>query len=111
MKISMDVDQANLDEVVVVGYGQQKKANLTGAVANIDVEKTLTSRPEQDVAKALQGAIPVAPPGYSPPVRTKDLIFNAMRNAATQMTTIRFPASFVSIFIVNYTSLYSSFTK
>ena len=58
MKISMEVDQANLDEVVVVGYGQQKKANLTGAVANIDVEKTLTSRPEQDVAKALQGAIP-----------------------------------------------------
>lgn len=58
MKIALDVDQANLDEVVVVGYGQQKKVNLTGAVANVDVQKTLGSRPEQDVAKALQGAVP-----------------------------------------------------
>lgn len=58
LKVAMDVDQANLDEVVVVGYGQQKKANLTGAVASVDVEKALGSRPEQDVAKALQGSVP-----------------------------------------------------
>ena len=58
MKIALEADQANLDEVVVVGYGQQKKANLTGAVANVDIEKTFGSRPEQDVTKALQGAVP-----------------------------------------------------
>lgn len=58
MKIALETDQANLDEVVVVGYGQQKKANLTGAVANVDIEKTFGSRPEQDVTKALQGAVP-----------------------------------------------------
>lgn len=57
-KIQLEQDQANLDEVVVVGYGQQKKANLTGAVANVDVDKALNSRPEQDVAKALQGSVP-----------------------------------------------------
>ena len=58
MNVAMDVDQANLDEVVVVGYGQQKKANLTGAVSSVDIDKTFGSRPEQDVTKALQGAVP-----------------------------------------------------
>ncbi len=57
-KISLADDNALLDEVVVVGYGTQKRVNLTGAVTTVDVEKTLTSRPEQDVTKALQGAVP-----------------------------------------------------
>ena len=58
IKVTLQDDNALLDEVVVVGYGQQKKVNLTGAVSNVDLEKTLSSRPEQDVAKALQGAVP-----------------------------------------------------
>lgn len=58
MHVQMTPDNALLDEVVVVGYGQQKKVNLTGAVANVDIDKTLGSRPEQDVSKALQGAVP-----------------------------------------------------
>ncbi|MFV0505972.1 MAG: SusC/RagA family TonB-linked outer membrane protein [Bacteroidales bacterium] len=47
-----------LEEVVVVGYGVQKKENLTGSVAAIDVAETFESRPVTDVAKALQGATP-----------------------------------------------------
>lgn len=58
MNVMMEDDNAQLDELVVVGYGRQKKVNLTGAVASIDLDKTLSSRPEQDVAKALQGAVP-----------------------------------------------------
>ncbi len=58
MKVVLEDDHAMLDELVVVGYGRQRKVNLTGAVANVDVDKTLASRPEQDVAKALQGAVP-----------------------------------------------------
>ncbi|MDY6411914.1 MAG: carboxypeptidase-like regulatory domain-containing protein, partial [Bacteroidales bacterium] len=58
MNIQLTEDNALLDEVVVVGYGQQKKVNLTGAVSVVDIDKTLTSRPEQDVSKALQGAVP-----------------------------------------------------
>ena len=58
MKIVMQHDNAQLDEIVVVGYGQQKKVNLTGSVTNVDISKTLGGRPEQDVAKALQGAVP-----------------------------------------------------
>ncbi|MCI7786406.1 MAG: carboxypeptidase-like regulatory domain-containing protein, partial [Prevotella sp.] len=53
MKVVMQNDNAQLDEIVVVGYGQQKKVNLTGSVTNVDISKTLGGRPEQDVAKAL----------------------------------------------------------
>ncbi|MFT4223346.1 SusC/RagA family TonB-linked outer membrane protein [Dysgonomonas sp.] len=47
-----------MEEVVVVGYGTQKKANLTGAVASVDIEKTMSSRPIADVGRALQGSVP-----------------------------------------------------
>ena len=47
-----------LDEVVVVGYGTQKKVNLTGAVSNINVKEAIAGRPITDVAKALQGISP-----------------------------------------------------
>ena len=45
-----------LSEVVVVGYGTQKKVNLTGSVAAID-SKQLTNRPVTNVASALQGTM------------------------------------------------------
>jgi TonB-linked SusC/RagA family outer membrane protein len=47
-----------LRDVVVVGYGTQKKENLTGAVSSVNVKKALDSRPVTDVAKALQGVTP-----------------------------------------------------
>ncbi len=58
MNIELQEDAGQLSEVVVVGYGTQKKANLTGAVTTVDLSKTMTGRPQQDVAKALQGAVP-----------------------------------------------------
>ena len=58
MRITLKDDNELLDEVVVVGYGSQKKANLTGAVANVNVEDAIASRPVTDVAKALQGVSP-----------------------------------------------------
>ncbi|MBR1803521.1 MAG: TonB-dependent receptor [Muribaculaceae bacterium] len=58
LNISLAEDNALLDEVVVVGYGQQKKVNLTGAVSVVDMDKAVGSRPEADLAKALQGAVP-----------------------------------------------------
>ncbi len=47
-----------LEQLVVVGYGSQKKANLTGAVSTVDVARVMESRPTSDVTKALQGAVP-----------------------------------------------------
>ena len=58
MRIVLEENAEVLDEVVVVGYGTQKKVNMTGAVSTVDVEKTLDARPQMDVAKALQGAVP-----------------------------------------------------
>jgi TonB-linked SusC/RagA family outer membrane protein len=54
-RILLEPDIAVLNEVVVVGYGAQKKANLTGAVSTVDVGKTLEARPITDVGRALQG--------------------------------------------------------
>lgn len=46
-----------LDQVVVVGYGTQKKADLTGAVASINAEDVLKERPQSNVVEALQGTV------------------------------------------------------
>ena len=58
LRITLKDENELLDEVVVVGYGTQKKANLTGAVSTVDVGKTMEGRPQTDVMKALQGAVP-----------------------------------------------------
>ena len=58
MDVVLADDNALLDEVVVVGYGTQKKANLTGAVSVVDVDKALDGKPQMDVAKSLQGVVP-----------------------------------------------------
>ena len=47
-----------LDEVVVVGYGTQRKGNLTGAVSSINVEDNLQGRPIADVGRGIQGTTP-----------------------------------------------------
>ncbi len=47
-----------LEDLVVVGFGQQKKINLTGAVSSVDVEKTLNGRQIPDVGRGLQGTTP-----------------------------------------------------
>lgn len=58
MQVYLQPTTEILDQLVVVGYGEQKRANLTGAVATVDVARTMDSRPATDVAKALQGAVP-----------------------------------------------------
>ncbi len=55
--IVLEDDTETLDEVVVVGYGTQKRVNLTGAVGLTDA-KALESRPVANAASALQGLVP-----------------------------------------------------
>ncbi len=55
--IAMRVNSTSLEEVVVVGFGEQKRANLSGAVDVIG-NKILESRPIQSVAQGLQGTVP-----------------------------------------------------
>ena len=52
--VSLSEDTQKLDEVVVVGYGTQKKVNLTGAISSLDAE-TLENRPITNSTQAFQG--------------------------------------------------------
>ncbi len=55
--ISMLPDLQTLDEIVVVGYGTQKKVNLSGAV-DVVTSKSIENRPVSNVVQALQGVAP-----------------------------------------------------
>jgi TonB-linked SusC/RagA family outer membrane protein len=57
LNISLNRDVANLDEVVVVGYGTQKKVNLTGSVSVVS-SKQMERRPNVSTSNALQGLAP-----------------------------------------------------
>lgn len=57
INIILQEDSKVLDEVVVVGYGSQKKVNVTGAVGMVSSE-VLKARPVQNVSQALQGVVP-----------------------------------------------------
>ena len=55
--ISLEPDIRALNEVVVVGYGTQIKRNVTGSVAQVDVEQ-LESQPNTNIGQALRGRVP-----------------------------------------------------
>lgn len=57
LNVTLEVGDTTLDEVVVVGYGSQKRSNITGSVSTVDAEKTFETRPITDAGRALQGAV------------------------------------------------------
>ena len=57
VKVTLLEDAKALQEVVVVGFGTQKKVNLTGAVSVVDGDE-LAQRPVANAAQALQGVVP-----------------------------------------------------
>ena len=56
--ITMEEDAIGLEEVVAVGYGVQKKENLTGAVASVNMDEIAKSRPITNISSALSGVAP-----------------------------------------------------
>jgi TonB-linked SusC/RagA family outer membrane protein len=56
--ISLEEDVQGVEEVVVIGYGTQKKVNLTGSVASVDVSKITESRPITNISTGLAGVAP-----------------------------------------------------
>ena len=54
--IQLKEDTQLMDEVVVIGFGTQKKVNLTGSVGTVDA-KELEARPVQNVSQSLQGLV------------------------------------------------------
>ena len=57
INVKMNEETSNLDEVVVVGYGVQRKSDLTGAISSINAAETLKKMPAAQVADLLQGRI------------------------------------------------------
>ena len=55
--VLLEEDDKTLNEVVVIGYGVQKKVNLSGAVSAVDGDK-LAAKPSSDVLSAMQGEMP-----------------------------------------------------
>ena len=57
INVKMNEETSNLDEVVVVGYGVQRKSDLTGAKSSINAAETLKKMPAAQIADLLQGRI------------------------------------------------------
>src|SRR5690606_10703190 len=78
--VFLEEDVASLEEVVVVGYGTQKKINLTGAVTAMTA-KDLESRPITNVGRGMQGILPgvtvrntnTVPGGNAPSIRVRGI--------------------------------------
>jgi len=66
--VVLEEETIGVDEVVIVGYGSQKKINTTGAVSQVKMKEVLGDRPVISTATALQGTIPglVVTGGSSP---------------------------------------------
>lgn len=58
MTVVLQEESSDLEEIVVVGYGKQKKSDLTGSVGVVDVAKTMNSRPVTNVQELLAGSVP-----------------------------------------------------
>lgn len=58
MAITLMDDTRVLEEIVVVGFGSQKKANLTGAVSSVKMDEVIGNRPILNAADALQSTVP-----------------------------------------------------
>lgn len=59
ISVSLSADNTSIDEVVVVGYGTQKRSDVTGAVASFNADRLqLQSMPQTTITQSLQGRIP-----------------------------------------------------
>ena len=57
ISITMEEDTQMMDEVIVIGYGVQKKSDVTGAISSVKAE-AIARQPVSNVAQALQGQAP-----------------------------------------------------
>lgn len=93
VNVVLEATDQSLEEVVVVGYGTQRRGNLTGAVSTVNVKENLEGRPIADVGRAIQGAapglsvtIPSGEVGSDPVMRIRGQIasLQGLENGGTQ---------------------------
>ena len=58
INVTLKEDSQAIEEVVVVGYGTQKKVNLVGAVAAVNIDEKISSRSISNVSSGLSGLVP-----------------------------------------------------
>lgn len=58
IQVTLMEESTGLDEVVVVGFGTQKKSNVTGATTTVNMEDVLGNRPVTNAIQAIQGTVP-----------------------------------------------------
>ncbi|MDR2292372.1 MAG: SusC/RagA family TonB-linked outer membrane protein [Prevotellaceae bacterium] len=107
INVTLQQDVSILTEAVVVGYGTQKRINLTGAVASIDVNKTLDSRPIVDVGRGLQGVspgvnitIPSGEVGMDPVIKIRGAV-TSLHGGATSPLILYDNVEIPSVSIIN----------
>ena len=78
LNIALETQVSDLEEVVIIGYGSQKKSDLTGAITTVDSE-VIEKTPNSNVMQSLQGKVPgvqitsAGSPGDSPNVRIRGI--------------------------------------
>ena len=99
VNVTMRNSSVVLEQVVVVGYGSQKKVNLTGSVASVSVDKDLTSRSIANVSSALSGLVVVRPM-----VRTLRAVSSVGCEKSVPMcsSSVVWPTVSISVPIVNH---------
>jgi TonB-dependent starch-binding outer membrane protein SusC len=101
--VSMAPDVESLTEVVVVGYGIQKKSDLTGAVASVPLDN-LKEAPNTNIAQFLQGTVPglnvgvATSSGGTPPISIRGRVsLNGNQNVLIILDGIQYGGSLSSI--------------
>lgn len=101
INVSLEADVQQLSEVVVVGYGTQKKASITGAISSISAEE-ISTQPVINVGQALQGRIAGVTvvnngaPGEAPIIRIRGI--GTINNANPLFVVDGFPTSDLNSF-------------
>ena len=106
LDVQMKVETKVLDEVVVVGYGVQKKSSVTGAISQVKTED-MQNRTISNAPAALQGktaGVQViqtsAAPGSSPTVRVRGYSSNVSSNPLYVVDGVRYPTLVALILMI-----------
>jgi TonB-linked SusC/RagA family outer membrane protein len=101
INVTLDADVKQLSEVVVVGYGTQKKASITGAISSVS-SKDINAQPVVNVSQALQGRVAGVTvvnngsPGEAPIIRIRGV--GTINNAGPLFVVDGFPTSDLNSF-------------
>jgi TonB-dependent outer membrane receptor, SusC/RagA subfamily, signature region len=108
INVILKEDSQLLNELVVVGFGTQRKENLTGAVSTVDVSRALENKPFTDPAKGLQGVVPGLTITFANGDITKSPVINIRGTGSLNATNGGSPLILVDNVVIDDISLVNS---